>query len=236
MDTQRRWIGYDTFKLIVTLLLLALLLILYLQRPSVNPSTGTGEVNPVAAGGAAQQPASAQQPVAPTDTTVPPTTAPTNTTAPTDTPVKPTATPTMPPPTPTATAAAAAAAAPTTAPAETATPAPTEASAAAPTATAQAQSASTSTDCPLAAPSHLAVGKQAVVITNLNMRESAGMDKTIRLVSQPSSKLTVIGGPTCVPYQDGAYLWWEVKTQDGATGWSAEASLSKTFYFLQPAP
>jgi hypothetical protein len=44
----------------------------------------------------------------------------------------------------------------------------------------------------------------------------------------------IVAGPECVPHGDGAYLWWQVATADGHTGWSAEASLQGSFYFLEP--
>lgn len=75
-----------------------------------------------------------------------------------------------------------------------------------------------------------------MVVANLNLRQDAGIDKPIIRVGLYNSKVEIIGGPVCTPYQNGAYLWWNVKTTDGVTGWSAEASLSKNFYFLQPVP
>ena len=74
------------------------------------------------------------------------------------------------------------------------------------------------------------------MLANLNLRENAGLDKQIIRVDFPNAKVEIIGGPVCTPYQEGAYLWWNVKSEDGVTGWSAEASLSKDFYFLQPIP
>lgn len=246
MDTQRRWIGYDTFKLIVALILLLLLVFLLLQPPAPL-ATGANEGNPVGTGAATQtQPApteaaplqaadqaTATQPAEPsiTPTTVLPTT--TLPPVPTATQVPPTATPepTAIPATPTPDSSAQTAA--------TETP-PVEATAtetAAPTATPQPQAAAGSPgDCPLAQPSRLATGQQAVVVANLNLREAAGMDKRILRVSLPNARVEIVGGPICIPHQNGAYLWWNVKTADGTTGWSAEAALSKNFYFLQPAP
>lgn len=228
MDTLRRWIAYDTFKLIVAIILLLLLIVLFLQKPAVTQAvtqpTSTVEANQALVGAAVQQPSSTAAAVLPTST---PTSLPPLTAQPTFTPVEPT--PTVPPP-PSPTSPP-----PPTPTATTAAPTPTAALEPSPTATQVAQAAqSADSGCPLAAPSRLTAGKQAVVVTNLNVRKDAGMDKPIIFVSPPRSKLEVTGGPVCIPYQGGAYLWWNVKTQDGTVGWSAEASLSKGFYFLEP--
>lgn len=240
MDTQRRWIGFDTFKLIVALLLLVLLLVLLLQRPAVAPATSASQESPVGVAVAATQtaPAATQTPPAATNTVA---------VAAATQAVAASLTPTL--AAPTATLASAATQTPTLVPAtETPTQAPeaqtptlavatvepTATAQAAPTETPQPQAAAG--DCPLAQPSRLAVGQQALVLINLNVRQDAGMDKQIIRVGLPNSKVDIIGGPVCTPYQNGAYLWWNVKSADGVTGWSAEASLSKNFYFLQPAP
>jgi hypothetical protein len=44
----------------------------------------------------------------------------------------------------------------------------------------------------------------------------------------------VVGGPECVPYWTGAYLWWQIQLPDGREGWSAEGSLHGSFYFMEP--
>ena len=80
------------------------------------------------------------------------------------------------------------------------------------------------------------MGKQAQVAANLYERSAAGLDKPVLLTNLPGARLDVIGGPTCTPYGSGAYLWWNVKTAAGVTGWSAEASLDGKTYFLQPVP
>jgi hypothetical protein len=214
MDTQRRWIAFDTFKLIVALILLALILVLVLQKPSIEPTSRAGQGTQVGVV------ASTQAPPSPTSTIALPT--PTLT-------FQPSLTPTL--VLPTATLAPLPTLIPTQAP-----PAATPASAAQPAPTETPQLPSATGDCPLAQPSRLAVGKQALVITNLNLRQDAGMDKPVIRIILPDSKVEIIGGPICTPYQDGAYLWWNMKTTDGGTGWSAEASLSDSFYFLQPIP
>jgi hypothetical protein len=54
------------------------------------------------------------------------------------------------------------------------------------------------------------------------------------LTNLPGTELKVVGGPVCYPYEDGAYLWWQVQTQANEIGWSAEGSLNGNLYFLQP--
>jgi hypothetical protein len=232
MAAQRRWIPYDTFKLIVAIILLLLLLFFTLQRPAAAPAANLGQETPATEPATATVPVPATEPapateavaLVPTDTAALPTATVTAQASPTPT-AEATATPTAEPQQPTPEPAV-----------DTPTPtaAPASAEQATPTATPQAQAGPA--DCPLAQPSRLAVGDQAVVITNLNMRQEAGIDKPIIRVGLPNTRMEVIGGPVCTPYQNGAYLWWNVRAPDGLTGWSAEASLSKNIYFLQPIP
>jgi cytoskeletal protein RodZ len=222
METQPRWIFYDTLKLIVGLVLLLLILDLVFQKPAVTIPVSAGQETQVAVT------AASQTPLSPTNTSAPPTAAPTAPPTITATIAMPTAT-TPPLPTPTSTAASVTA----TATAE-AQPTPTATLSPAATATPAPQSATV--DCSLAQPSRLAVGNQANIMMNLNLRQEPGMDKEVIRVGLPDTKIEIIGGPTCTPYQNAAYLWWNVKFPDGQTGWSAEASLSNNFYFLQPVP
>jgi hypothetical protein len=237
MNANRRWIPYDTFKLIVTLVLLALLLVLLLRRPAGPPVVGQAGQETAAA--TTQAPAEGQPPTA-TPTPLPPPATLAPTASPTLPP--PTASPTLPLPTatleaevtPTGTPETEAAAAPTATPHAEATPTETPPAEATLTPTPEPQAGAA--DCPLAQPSRLAVGNQAVVRARLNLRSEAGMDKTIIRVSPPGTQVEVISGPMCIPYQGGAYLWWNLETADGVTGWSAEASLTDRFYFLEPLP
>lgn len=91
-------------------------------------------------------------------------------------------------------------------------------------------------DCPLALPPRLQVGKQARVITNLNMRSSPGIKNNWLLTNPRGTILDVIGGPVCTLYEGGAFLWWQVINPAGKTGWSAEARQQGNGYFLEPLP
>jgi hypothetical protein len=46
----------------------------------------------------------------------------------------------------------------------------------------------------------------------------------------------IVGGPECIPYWTGAYLWWQIKLPGDRVGWSAEGSLHGSFYFMEPMP
>ncbi len=91
-------------------------------------------------------------------------------------------------------------------------------------------------DCPLALPPRLQVGKQARVITNLNMRSSPGIKNNWLLTNPRGTILDVIGGPVCTLYEGGAFLWWQVTNPAGKSGWSAEARQQGNGYFLEPLP
>lgn len=265
MRNQRQWILYDWFKLIVALVLIIILILLFLQPPAQTgtPQTlnkaGAG-ISLQATGTVAALPVEPTHgaPPAPTITTAatqPATAAPAMpaasptpaaTAIPTALPASPTpaalaasptpaatnapATPAV-LPTPAATAVPAASAAPT----QPATPTPT-----APPATltgpAAGASAADSGDCAKALSTRLNTGMQARVASNLNMRKTAGMNQPILLTNLPGATLEIIGGPVCIPYGEGVYRWWNVKTPNGTTGWSAEGSLLGKFYFLEPLP
>jgi len=91
-------------------------------------------------------------------------------------------------------------------------------------------------DCPLALPPRLQVGGQAKVLTNLNVRSSPGIQDNWMLTNIAGTKLEVVGGPVCTPYEGGAFLWWQVKNPAEVTGWSAEARQQGTSYYLEPVP
>jgi len=82
------------------------------------------------------------------------------------------------------------------------------------------------------------VGDKVKVITRVHFRTSPELREDNFLIShQRGLELEVVGGPVCYPYEDGAYLWWEVKDPNGEVGWSAEGELATKlyfFYFLKP--
>jgi hypothetical protein len=90
--------------------------------------------------------------------------------------------------------------------------------------------------CPQAIPARLEVGTQTQVIATVYLRIEPGSSKQILDTLQPGTQLEIIGGPICVNYLQGAYRWWNVRLEDGRTGWSAEGSLKGAAYFLVPFP
>ena len=84
--------------------------------------------------------------------------------------------------------------------------------------------------------SHLQVGTNATIRRRLNFRSSPGIRDNWLLTNLPGTPVKIIGGPECVPYWTGAYLWWQIQLPDGRIGWSAESSLYGSFYFIEPAP
>lgn len=87
--------------------------------------------------------------------------------------------------------------------------------------------------CPGAPPSAVAVGMRARVTVStdgeplpLRMRQSPG-GEFIQSIDE-GTEFSIIGGPAC---SDG-FTWWEIRLNDGATGWSAEGSSAN--YFMEP--
>jgi len=96
------------------------------------------------------------------------------------------------------------------------------------------QTAPAQVDCPLALPPRLEIGQTARVMTNLNLRDSPGIENNLSGSLFYNSQIEVVGGPECLPHQEGAYMWWQVEKDDGITGWAAEGSIGNPFYFLEP--
>lgn len=293
MNTQRRWLGYDTFKLIVALLILLFLIFRLLQPapaaalPPYPPANftwtwsdatrqlsdpqgvvifGLDEANarwvplvPNEIGAALpqegyrlEQGASGEWQILSMSGEVLYTLA-----APQYRWVKsslaqaavPTATATPLPPSPTATPTKAAVGYPTATevPAPTATPltpptptpeaqpTPTPTPEAQPTPTPQAAAVEVPAACAAAAVPRLAVGSQAVVLSNLNFRSSPEIGANLVRTNRAGTRLTVLEGPVCTPYRNGAYLWWKVRDPAGEEGWSAEATLNGQIYLMGPA-
>ena len=224
--------SYDLFKLLVALILLAIWIVLMLRVPPTAPAAAspvaaaqTASMSPTAA--AAQPTATA--PAASTATTLPSATQPAPTSTATTPPPTRTATPAPATATPTPTLSGATAAASST-PEAALSPEPT----AAPSATLAVVSGPV--DCPLALPTRLKMGDNVVTVDNVNMRSVPQIGQNIILTNIRGTQLEIVGGPVCGPYQEGAYLWWQVRRQDGQVGWSAEGGLTGRLYLLQPVP
>lgn len=98
------------------------------------------------------------------------------------------------------------------------------------------QTTSASAECP-SNPTRIQVGFTVRVLDWLNFRAAPGLGKSIQHTNRLGTQMEVIGGPVCTP-QGGdpprAYLWWNVRMEDGREGWSAEAPLNAPNYFLEP--
>jgi len=90
--------------------------------------------------------------------------------------------------------------------------------------------------CNTSAPSRLNAGQRARVILRLNMRSEPSITAPILQTNPANTEVEIIGGPTCTPVGKRAYLWWQIRLPDGAEGWSAEAQLNQPSYFLEPIP
>jgi len=91
--------------------------------------------------------------------------------------------------------------------------------------------------CPSAA-SRIRIGDNLQVLVRLNLRTGPSLNWPIIRTNEPGTSMQVIGGPVCTrrggPGSPKAYLWWNVRMQNGQEGWSAEAPLISPYYFLAP--
>jgi hypothetical protein len=96
--------------------------------------------------------------------------------------------------------------------------------------------ATPSPSCPGAPPQRLTVGGRGEVCTrtdNVRLRAEAGRDATVVASLPPGTEFTVLGGPQCA---GSNWSWWEIRTDDGLTGWVAEGGDATDRYFLCPLP
>lgn len=82
--------------------------------------------------------------------------------------------------------------------------------------------------------SRLHPGDKATILRRLNFRSSPGIRDNWLLTNNPGTQVEIIGGPQCLPYWTGSYMWWQIQLPDGRIGWSAEGSLHGSFYFMEP--
>lgn len=101
-----------------------------------------------------------------------------------------------------------------------------------------AQEETSELDCIAAPPSFAEVGQAITVRDNagrtLNLRSDPSSTSAVITELAPGTALTITDGPQC---GDGnnLYVWWEVSTADGQTGWVAEGDSfqSPYLYFIQ---
>lgn len=111
-------------------------------------------------------------------------------------------------------------------------PSPTESPVPQTTPTPIAETPDETTVCEEVSRSQLQVGMQATIVRYLNFRSSPGFLNNWISTNAPGTQVEIIGGPECTRY----YLWWQIKLPDGQVGWSAEASASGAFDFMEPTP
>ena len=88
-------------------------------------------------------------------------------------------------------------------------------------------------------PRLLTVGGMAKVVTGklpLLLRDSPSESGSILDRLQPGTYVTIIDGPTCLPYRDAYFWWWKAQTAAGKTGWVVEGSDSDDAIFIEPWP
>lgn len=91
-------------------------------------------------------------------------------------------------------------------------------------------------ECP-SNPTRIQAGMTVKVLDWLNFRTGPGLHYEIQRTNKPGTEMEVIDGPVCTIRGDNpptAYLWWNVKMENGQEGWSAEAPLNFPNYFLEP--
>lgn len=213
MDASMRSPGYDLFKLMVAILLLILFLFLLRRSPSqaVGSSSTLFPTHGIA---------TPSRPPAVTEERL--------TANPTDVPASPTS--------PALTSTPSAIPLPTEAnePTLTILPSPTGTSVTEPPASPIAETPVASACDAADARSRLQIGTNATILRRLNFRSSPGIRDNWILTNIPGTQVEIIGGPECLPYWAGAYMWWQIQLPDGRVGWSAEGSLHGSFYFIEP--
>lgn len=85
----------------------------------------------------------------------------------------------------------------------------------------------------------LQVGNTAVIKNNVNVRTRPNLRSRILLTLTPDTEVEIIEGPVETPVEtkyenDTKYLWWRVQLPDGLIGWSAEMSICRQYYFMEP--
>ena len=203
--------GYDRFKTIIAIILVAILLLMLLRGCATNAIT-QAPVEEIASANATDIPPTAPVPTqtlaaASLSETIAPSPSPTAVSTSTPTAVSPT---------------------------QTTTPIATEASLATPEQATPTQTQNAA--CNTSVPSRLSVGQTARVLQRLNMRSEASIDAALLQTNPTNTQVEIIGGPVCTPVGDRAYQWWQIRLPDGKEGWSAESQLNSPSYFLEPIP
>ncbi len=117
------------------------------------------------------------------------------------------------------------------------TPAPeTEPAAPDATETATSEICASSGDTPTPElPTQLKVGDTATIQRPVNLRTQPSLRNRIILTLKPGAQVEILAGPFQQTFAAGGeYLWWQVKLPGGLIGWSAEISVCRRYYFMEP--
>lgn len=85
----------------------------------------------------------------------------------------------------------------------------------------------------------LTVGNMAKVATAkvpLLLRDSPSESGVPLDRLQPGTIITIVDGPSCLPYRDVYFWWWKARNAAGKTGWIVEGSDSDDAIFIEPWP
>ena len=89
--------------------------------------------------------------------------------------------------------------------------------------------------CPGAPPQRLVVNQRAYVCTQsdrVRLRNAPAKSASTIVYVNTGTQFTVIGGPSC----SDSWSWWNVRLDDGTTGWLSEGGDTVDPYFICPVP
>lgn len=93
----------------------------------------------------------------------------------------------------------------------------------------------TSNSCPGAPPQRMTINQRGYACTRsdpVRLRTAPAKSASTLLELYPGAQFTVIGGPSC----SDNWSWWNVRLDDGMTGWMAEGGDAVDPYFICPLP
>ncbi|MBI5935255.1 MAG: SH3 domain-containing protein [Chloroflexi bacterium] len=93
----------------------------------------------------------------------------------------------------------------------------------------------TTSSCPGAPPQRMLMNQRGYVCTQsdrIRLRNAPAKSASTIVYVNTGAQFTVIGGPSC----SDNWSWWNVRLDDGTTGWLAEGGDAVDPYFICPAP
>jgi hypothetical protein len=89
--------------------------------------------------------------------------------------------------------------------------------------------------CPGAPPQQMTVNQRGYVCTRsdpVRLRTSPARSASALFQLEPGTQFTIIGGPSC----SDNWSWWNIRLDDGTTGWVSEGGDEIDPYFICPSP